>query len=287
MTSHNHNDAGRENLSALFDGELQGDAARFALKRLGQDLQWRQTCGSWQLAGDVLRGQAMAAAPRDFAGRIEAAIADEIQASAQIRAGGNATVSSSRRNWIGGAALAASVAMAALFVARPFDEPAPAAVAASQIATSTESSRPVAPPPVIPPAGGPRATIALGTAAIAAVELPRRAVERRSRGQSQRASRVAPSAATMASATAVASTTALASGGLPDASLHPFRPAPTEIISRPWPRAVLPDYPVTGAFTASYGNRAGSPDSSAPTFYPFEPRLPQGLDVATPDVPRP
>ena len=53
----------RESLSALFDGELHGDASRFALKRLGQDAEWRQACGNWQLAGDVLRGRGMAAAP--------------------------------------------------------------------------------------------------------------------------------------------------------------------------------------------------------------------------------
>ena len=54
----------RETLSALFDGELRGDAARFALKRLGHDAQWRQACGRWQLYGDVLRGQATAVAAR-------------------------------------------------------------------------------------------------------------------------------------------------------------------------------------------------------------------------------
>ncbi|MDQ3270392.1 MAG: sigma-E factor negative regulatory protein, partial [Pseudomonadota bacterium] len=57
----------RESLSALFDGELQGDAARFAYKRLARDVRWRQSCGNWQLAGDVLRGRATAPAPRGFA----------------------------------------------------------------------------------------------------------------------------------------------------------------------------------------------------------------------------
>ncbi|WP_206410081.1 sigma-E factor negative regulatory protein, partial [Lysobacter enzymogenes] len=52
----------RENLSALFDGELDGDAARFAFKRLGHDAQWREACGRWQLCGDVLRRRAHGAA---------------------------------------------------------------------------------------------------------------------------------------------------------------------------------------------------------------------------------
>ena len=44
-----------ETLSALFDGQLEGDAARFALRRLEHDAGWRETCGRWQLAGDQAR----------------------------------------------------------------------------------------------------------------------------------------------------------------------------------------------------------------------------------------
>ncbi|HUH91122.1 MAG TPA: sigma-E factor negative regulatory protein, partial [Lysobacter sp.] len=108
-----------ETLSALFDGQLHDDARRFALKRLGHDVQWRRACGRWQLAGDVLRGNAMAAAPAGFAERVMAAVAQESLpadgAIPAIPAPGKAQVRAHRR-WIGGAALAASVAMAALFV---------------------------------------------------------------------------------------------------------------------------------------------------------------------------
>ncbi|NUO77696.1 MAG: sigma-E factor negative regulatory protein, partial [Lysobacter sp.] len=65
----------REALSALFDGELDGDAARFALKRLSHDEQWRRACGSWQLCGDALRGQAAGIAAPNFADRVAAAVA--------------------------------------------------------------------------------------------------------------------------------------------------------------------------------------------------------------------
>ena len=54
-TSHPTSD--REALSALFDGELTGDAARFALKRLDHDQDWRTTCDRWRQVGDALRGQ--------------------------------------------------------------------------------------------------------------------------------------------------------------------------------------------------------------------------------------
>ena len=58
----------REALSALFDGELPGDAARFALKRLDHDAGWRETCGRWQMIGDALRGETISVAPAGFAG---------------------------------------------------------------------------------------------------------------------------------------------------------------------------------------------------------------------------
>ena len=67
----------RDALSALFDGELQGDAARFALKRLAHDPQWRESFSRWQLAGDAMRGHAIAAAPLDFADGVAARLARE------------------------------------------------------------------------------------------------------------------------------------------------------------------------------------------------------------------
>ena len=45
---------------------------------------------------------------------------------------------------------------------------------------------------------------------------------------------------------------------------NPFAPG-TVIQTRPWPRALLPDAPASGAFTVEYG-------SPTPSFYPFAPR---------------
>ena len=50
----------RETLSALFDGELEDDAARFALRRLDHDAGWRDACSRWHNS----RRDARTVAPR-------------------------------------------------------------------------------------------------------------------------------------------------------------------------------------------------------------------------------
>ena len=132
----------RETLSALFDGELPGDAARFALKRLDHDAGWRESCGRWQLIGDALRGEATAAAPPHFAAGVMRALAEERQAG-QVAPSSASAVSTtpvravSSRRWLGGA-LAASVAVAAVLVVRPFQNDATSgSVAAGPVATDT------------------------------------------------------------------------------------------------------------------------------------------------------
>lgn len=265
----------RDALSALFDGELQGDAARFALKRLAHDPQWRESFSRWQLVGDALRGQATAAAPPDFAAGVAARLAREPggavvagnfagRAAASTRVDG--TAASPRRRWLGGAALAASVAMAALFVTLPF--PAGDSIEAAAPAMASAPAAPQAAPDSAPPRSEP--LVAAGVAAVAVVDAPRRVAERRSRGQSQRAALRAqqPVAAARAAASAPAEP-ALAAASAAPTPADPFRPqAGDGIATRPWPRAALPNYPATGALTASSGTSL-----AAPSFYPFEPRL--------------
>lgn len=293
----------RESLSALFDGELHGDASRFAMKRLSQDVQWRQSCSTWQLAGDVLRGQAMAAAPADFAGRIQLSLSREAatqraETSITTAPGGRAFW---RRGWVGGAALAASVVAAALLVNRPLDDAAPAgtslspqvaAAAGSGLATPEDLSQPASPmlamsqpsirqpainQPVInqpgisqsvqpSPVGRGSARTARPVAVAVAVSIPG--------GASSRAARPASVASTAVEIDAAALAVPVLA--------HPFQ-LPTPVAAKPWPRAVLPGYPVAGAMTASYGGQvaATGPDRSAdaPTFFPFEPRLPPDVEV--------
>ncbi|HBZ47369.1 MAG TPA: anti-sigma factor, partial [Stenotrophomonas sp.] len=67
----------RQQLSALVDGELPLEEARFLLRRLEHDEDLSRCQERWQLLGDVLRGQACAPAPQGFADRIQAAVAAE------------------------------------------------------------------------------------------------------------------------------------------------------------------------------------------------------------------
>lgn len=285
MMPNTHPDPDRETLSALFDGELQGDAARFALKRLGHDTQWRQALGNWQLLGDALRGQASVAAPHGFAARVAAAVVVEpvpgaASGLASAMASGAPAASRLRRKWLGGAALAASVAMVAMFVVRPFSQD-PAATPGSAIPTPTELA--VAPSSTaaeglasVKPAA---AALPSSAATVAVAEVPRLAGERRSRGQSQRAAlrvskRQLPTAAMARASTGTAIATQQSAQ---DSTINPFHPVQAEAVVRPWPRAVLPDAPAAGAFTASYGGSS----SGSPSFYPFEPRLPHADDATS------
>ena len=67
----------RQQLSALVDGALSPDEARFMLRRLEHDEALAGCHERWQLLGDVLRGQACAPAPVDFAARVRSAVAAE------------------------------------------------------------------------------------------------------------------------------------------------------------------------------------------------------------------
>lgn len=284
----------RESLSALFDGELRGDASRFALKRLGQDAGWRRACGHWQLAGDVLRGQAMAAAPAGFAARVSAALASEATQMALARAVPNTPGPAWRRGWVGGAAIAASVAVAALLVARPFDESRPGAM--PQVSTARTAATPAE--AAVLPATEPASPASLPDSdrKIAAVAVEGRD-QRRLGGQARRADAYASLPAespTMAVADAPASAAIASSNAIGEAPpAHPFQLPPATIASKPWPRAVLPNFPASSTLSASYGTRsvaspAAWPGTDSPSFYPFEPRLPQGIGpAAAPDPQHP
>lgn len=291
----------RETLSALFDGELEGDAARFAMRRLDHDAGWRDACSRWQLAGDVLRGQAEGLAPAGFAQRVSAALAAEASlgegaraAAGQTRRSPAATAQARSRRWWGRGALAASVAVAALFVAHPFSDfgaqdgsADPAPVAAFPAPTPQIAVDDAAGTTALP-AG---AEVAAAAAVVA--DVPRRVVERRSRVRQVAAApasearpgdvaarQPAPSAAEPgihAGGAMVAGTTAAA------ATPDPFSPRADTLITRPWPRAVLPGAQA-GSFTASFGTA-----QSSPSFYPFEPdpsHVPQPVSQS-PSTPKP
>jgi hypothetical protein len=119
-------------------------------------------------------------------------------------------------------------------------------------------------------------------------EVPRRAAERRSRSQQQRAAgtrlqRNAPEPRLVAAAAPSASQASPAEAS----PASPFVPeaAAEAITARPWPRALLPGN--GGAFTVGYGHlQAGSGDAlpHPPQVHPFQPR-PVALPGSTTDSP--
>ncbi|TWI03499.1 negative regulator of sigma E activity [Luteimonas cucumeris] len=273
----------RQQLSALMDGDLPPDEARFLLRRLQHDTQLGDCWERWQLVGETLRGRAVAPLPADFSQRVVAAIAAE---PVPTRAAATSTPRWTR--W-GGGALAASVALIAVFMTQQQSpqesRPAPRTVA------STPAPAPVRQPAAPRPAAtvDPNTAATLAAATVAVAEVPRRVASNnnrastRSQGQSSR--RVAartngqpsmavaranvPAAAAAAtarlSAAATAATSVASSAAPSDNGLDPFASLPIAP-SRPWPSATLPQFSAPGAFRADY--------STVDSYYPFQPRLP-------------
>lgn len=119
----------REHLSALMDGELAAEPTRFLLRRLEHDPDLGATWSRWHLIRACLaEDAARMSAPRrdsDFAARVGAALLPH----ASVRAAG--------RRWahyVGGTAIAASVAVAALMFTPPGTEPAALATSPAPLA---------------------------------------------------------------------------------------------------------------------------------------------------------
>ncbi|MCD7100096.1 RseA family anti-sigma factor, partial [Stenotrophomonas sp. MMGLT7] len=146
----------RQQLSALIDGELSTDEARFMLRRLQHDAELSGCHERWLLCGDVLRGQSCAPAPLDFAGRVAAAVAHEPPPE-RTGSPSRSPAHAPRRwlRWGGGTALAASVAALAMFMSReqlPDNLPPPADESAAVVATTPAPAPTPAPVPVQAPA---------------------------------------------------------------------------------------------------------------------------------------
>jgi negative regulator of sigma E activity len=284
----------RQQLSALMDGHLPADEARFLLRRLQHDQDLAGCWERWQLCGDVLRGEGRAPAPAGFAERVARAIAAEsvpASAASQMQAPRSRNLLA---RW-GGGALAASVALVALFMARQ-QSPQDVPVGEGTQVASTQTTTPAIPAET-PSAPAPDAE-AYAVAAVAAVaSVPRRQdnAARRSATRSQQAARSAqrvaradaPVRATGTAQNAPIDTVGTLVAAAPSQlAANPFahRAGDTgSVPSRPWPRSALSGYPsANGGLTTGY-----SSDSAARTFYPFEPRLQSAPPVTPPiDAPR-
>lgn len=262
----------RQQLSAMMDGELASDEARFLFRRLQHDRDLAGCWERWQVGSAALRGRGIAVLlPADFSQRVALAVARESAETALATEREHAaTGTHSPRRWVmwgGGAALAASLALL-IVVPRQGAGPAPASGDA-RVASQASPSNPI-PQPATPAAKhsgdptAPPAAAALATA-LAVADAPRRAAARRNRVASPNLRRN-PSPAPVVEA-AIDNGTRIAATETQSLEMpkhvNPFAPQDA-LPARPWPRAVLPGTE-TGAFTASYSTGASR------TFYPFEP----------------
>src|SRR5690606_32363861 len=190
----------RQQLSAMLDGELSPDEARFMLRRLQHDTVLAACWERRQVCGDVLRGQRNDLLPPDLAQRGAPAVAGDAG-----EGGRDASVRLVRpriARWGGGAAIAASVALLAVFASRQLPVPGQSPATGERTSLVAELAAPTAPEPAPPvarqPAGaagreladavahapgevagaGSEAALALAASAAALADTPRRAAER-------------------------------------------------------------------------------------------------------------
>jgi negative regulator of sigma E activity len=143
-------EAYREQLSAMMDGTLSADESRFLLRRMQHDAELAGCWERWQLFGDAMRGQTGNALPADFSRRVSRAIAADIAANVAAQASFcEPAVASNdvaavawrqRLRWGGGAALAASVAIAALISTRNLSLDSNPLLPAGSTMTAVQSS---------------------------------------------------------------------------------------------------------------------------------------------------
>lgn len=236
----------REQLSALMDGALPADQTRFLLRRLQHDDSLAGCWERWRLTGETMRGLAPAQRlPADFASRVSAVLhgVDTGASSAAVHAGGRRAPAWLR--WGGGAAMAASLAAVAFMVRpameRPLeqaDQPAVQVAATATLPDTAGQQIPEAPVSATPTmAEAPQVLVAATAAAAAASQARNRpAVQDRATSTSSR------SLAAVEAAAVATETTPLPVG----------MPQP-DIVTRPWPRSVLPQY-ANGGLTVGFGD---------------------------------
>ncbi|MCI2245458.1 sigma-E factor negative regulatory protein [Xanthomonas sp. PPL568] len=280
----------RQQLSALIDGELPADEARFVLRRLQHDEELSGCHERWQLCGDILRGRVSVPAPSDFSARVRQAVAAEAQQAARAQV---ASAAGKRRTWRwgGSAALAASVALLALFVTQRLPQ-TPEALTPAQVAdAAAPTPAPAATAPQIPtpapapadPQGDLAAAVAAAPAMAIAANRRQEAAARREAARSEQAARprsapaeraYAAAAPTKPQAKAPTQTPFVAPVVPPtmvaQRASDPFGHPAAPLQARPWPRSTLPAADAGSAFTASFPRSGADPAA----FYPFEPRLP-------------
>jgi len=246
----------RQQLSALVDGELPSDEARFLLRRLQHDDELAGCQERWLLCGDVLRGMAAAPAPVDFAARVRSAVASEPVPLAQA-----APARGRAWRW-GGGAVAASVAALALFMSHE-RVPAPVADVPAQVfATTAQVPSPPLPSPADPDGDNAFGTMAAAAPA-AALAAARRDAGSRSVASATRVRQAARAGAVRREAPPQVQLASAAPAAHEPAVANPFA-HPDTLQARPWPRSAL-------AGSGSSLNASFGTVQPQATFYPFEP----------------
>ncbi|MBB6366870.1 negative regulator of sigma E activity [Xanthomonas sacchari] len=291
----------RQQLSALIDGELPADEARFVLRRLQHDEELSGCHERWQLCGDILRGRVSVPAPSDFSARVRQAVAAEAQQAARAQV---ASAAGKRRTWRwgGSAALAASVALLALFVTQRLPQTPEALTPARVADAAAPTPAPAATAPQIPtpapapadPQGDLAAAVAAAPAMAIAANRRQEAAARREAARSEQAARPRSAPAERAYAAAaptrpqakMPAQTPFVAPVVPPTMVaqrasDPFGHPAAPLQARPWPRSTLPAADAGSAFTASFPRSGVDPAA----FYPFEPRLPADA-VANPPPPQ-
>ena len=254
----------REQLSALMDGALPPDETRFLLRRLQHDASLAECWQRWRLGGEVMRGLAPAQRlPADFASRVALALQQDGQPSTMAASSNHKPA---WLRWGGGAAMAASLAVVVGFVARqPAVDPAgitPQTQVAAASTTLDPAPAPSSPEPAAPVLPAASDTL-VAASAIAAAARPQR---NRDTARGVQAARVSPAPVRERESQAIAT-----------ANLPIDAPQP-DIVTRPWPRSVLPQYAGNSALTVGFGDHA----RPAAPYNPFQ--SPALADIPPPAV---
>lgn len=274
----------REQLSAMMDDALSADESRFLLRRMEHDDELADCWQRWQFYGDAMRGGAGRALPADFAQRVGRAIANDIAeaeaAPIRVARGGRPFL-----YWGGGAALAASVALAALFGTR-LDAPGTAdlqvAGASSPVAVTPVVPGPLLPATPEPASGGPAPSVdvgsAVGTVAAATVVAAAAAGEQRrdTKPRIMAASRAATERSALASSLprarrAASSPAAADAPVLTYAAVDAPRvtSAASTAAAKAWPRALVPGASQTDEVVVTYPIETTRRSPFQPDFVPL------------------
>lgn len=276
----------REQLSAMLDGELAPDEARFLLRRLQHDRDLAGCWERWQFSGDLMRGSAPALLPADFAERVCAALEGEADA-ADVRVQVAVNARARWVPWAGSAALAASVAAVALMVGRGVPQGADEVPSPDAIVAAASSTQPAPVPAPTQPERSPIGDTATVLSAVTAVAVTAGTGGQQSRSNQRSATRVrsgrdnsvlrrqADAQPLLPPDEGLAVAQDIGGAGpvtehAPVASSQAPLLADVQPQARPWPRAVLPDW---SASTYNAGLQSSVPDDGEAGYPMFEPRL--------------